>query len=85
MTGFCNEEEAGVGFADKAKWLLEDELKKLPTQPEGFHDQTLSPYDFMPPIRTFSLTSESVANGDSSSGTAATKTRRARTGRGRRH
>jgi len=31
-TGFCNEEEAGVGFADKAKWLLEDELKKLPTQ-----------------------------------------------------
>ncbi|GAA1908804.1 type 1 glutamine amidotransferase domain-containing protein [Streptantibioticus ferralitis] len=32
VTGFCNEEEAGVGFADKAKWLLEDELKKLPTQ-----------------------------------------------------
>jgi putative intracellular protease/amidase len=32
LTGFCNEEEAGVGFADKAKWLLEDELKKLPTQ-----------------------------------------------------
>ncbi|MCC5476452.1 type 1 glutamine amidotransferase domain-containing protein [Streptomyces barringtoniae] len=31
VTGFCNEEEAGVGFADKAKWLLEDELKKLPT------------------------------------------------------
>ena len=31
-TGFCNEEEAGVGFAGKAKWLLEDELKKLPTQ-----------------------------------------------------
>ncbi|MEU7640130.1 type 1 glutamine amidotransferase domain-containing protein [Streptomyces sp. NPDC039016] len=31
LTGFCNEEEAGVGFADKAKWLLEDELKKLPT------------------------------------------------------
>ncbi|MFJ1562238.1 type 1 glutamine amidotransferase domain-containing protein [Streptomyces mirabilis] len=32
VTGFCNEEETGVGFADKAKWLLEDELKKLPTQ-----------------------------------------------------
>ncbi|MFF3141840.1 type 1 glutamine amidotransferase domain-containing protein [Streptomyces sp. NPDC057927] len=32
VTGFCNEEEAGVGLADKAKWLLEDELKKLPTQ-----------------------------------------------------
>jgi putative intracellular protease/amidase len=32
VTGFCNEEEAGVGFAGKAKWLLEDELKKLPTQ-----------------------------------------------------
>ncbi|MFK0154819.1 type 1 glutamine amidotransferase domain-containing protein [Streptomyces sp. NPDC090499] len=32
LTGFCNEEEAGVGFADKAKWLLEDELKKLPTE-----------------------------------------------------
>ncbi|MFE3163123.1 type 1 glutamine amidotransferase domain-containing protein [Streptomyces sp. NPDC059224] len=31
LTGFCNEEEAGVGLADKAKWLLEDELKKLPT------------------------------------------------------
>ncbi|MEU9318670.1 type 1 glutamine amidotransferase domain-containing protein [Streptomyces sp. NPDC048295] len=30
MTGFCNEEEEGVGFAGKAKWLLEDELKKLP-------------------------------------------------------
>ncbi|MGW7528725.1 type 1 glutamine amidotransferase domain-containing protein [Streptomyces sp. NPDC054783] len=32
LTGFCNEEEEGVGFADKAKWLLEDALKKLPTQ-----------------------------------------------------
>ncbi|MBU3869174.1 type 1 glutamine amidotransferase domain-containing protein [Streptomyces sp. 4503] len=32
LTGFCNEEEAGVGLADKAKWLLEDELKTLPTQ-----------------------------------------------------
>ena len=32
VTEFCNEEEAGVGFADRAKWLLEDELKKLPTQ-----------------------------------------------------
>ncbi|MFE7357964.1 hypothetical protein ACFU8Q_33730 [Streptomyces sp. NPDC057543] len=32
VTGFCNEEEAGVVFADKAKWLLEDELKKLPPQ-----------------------------------------------------
>jgi len=32
VTGFSNEEEAGVGFADKAKWLLEDELRKLPTQ-----------------------------------------------------
>ncbi|MFE5036377.1 type 1 glutamine amidotransferase domain-containing protein [Streptomyces sp. NPDC056683] len=32
LTGFCNEEEAGVGFADRAKWLLEDELKKLPTE-----------------------------------------------------
>ncbi|MET7289299.1 type 1 glutamine amidotransferase domain-containing protein [Streptomyces sp. NPDC005573] len=31
VAGFTNEEEAGVGFADKAKWLLEDELKKLPT------------------------------------------------------
>nr|WP_161561346.1 type 1 glutamine amidotransferase domain-containing protein [Streptomyces antimycoticus] len=32
LTGFCNEEEAGVGLADRAKWLLEDELKTLPTQ-----------------------------------------------------
>ncbi|MFI2765164.1 type 1 glutamine amidotransferase domain-containing protein [Streptomyces echinatus] len=32
MTGFCNEEEEGVGFAKDAKWLLEDELKKLPTK-----------------------------------------------------
>jgi putative intracellular protease/amidase len=32
LTGFCNEEEASMGFADRAKWLLEDELKKLPTQ-----------------------------------------------------
>ncbi|MFJ9345414.1 type 1 glutamine amidotransferase domain-containing protein [Streptomyces sp. NPDC101237] len=32
LTGFCNEEEAGVGFADRAKWLLEDELRKLPTE-----------------------------------------------------
>jgi len=32
VTGFCNDEEASVGLADKAKWLLEDELKKLPTQ-----------------------------------------------------
>ncbi|MGW7386524.1 type 1 glutamine amidotransferase domain-containing protein [Streptomyces sp. NPDC054794] len=32
VAGFCNEEEAGVGFADKAKWLLEDELRKLPTE-----------------------------------------------------
>ena len=31
VAGFTNEEEAGVGFADKAKWLLEDELRKLPT------------------------------------------------------
>lgn len=31
VAGFSNEEEAGVGFADRAKWLLEDELKKLPT------------------------------------------------------
>ncbi|WP_275467024.1 type 1 glutamine amidotransferase domain-containing protein [Streptomyces noursei] len=31
VTGFCNEEEEGVGFAKDAKWLLEDELKKLPT------------------------------------------------------
>lgn len=31
LTGFTNEEEAGVGFADEAKWLLEDELRKLPT------------------------------------------------------
>ncbi|MFD8723562.1 type 1 glutamine amidotransferase domain-containing protein [Streptomyces sp. NPDC013157] len=30
VAGFSNEEEAGVGFADEAKWLLEDELKKLP-------------------------------------------------------
>ena len=32
LTGFTNEEEAGVGFRDRAKWLLEDELRKLPTQ-----------------------------------------------------
>ena len=32
VTGFCNDEEVAVGFADKAKWLLEDELKGLPTQ-----------------------------------------------------
>ncbi|GIG01167.1 type 1 glutamine amidotransferase domain-containing protein [Catellatospora citrea] len=32
VAGFTNEEEAGVGFADLAKWLLEDELKKLPTE-----------------------------------------------------
>ena len=32
VTGFCNEEETDFGFGDKAKWLLEDELKKLPTQ-----------------------------------------------------
>ncbi|MGW3341155.1 type 1 glutamine amidotransferase domain-containing protein [Streptomyces sp. NPDC001009] len=32
VAGFSNEEEAGVGFAEKAKWLLEDELKKLPTE-----------------------------------------------------
>jgi putative intracellular protease/amidase len=31
VAGFSNEEETGVGFADKAKWLLEDELRKLPT------------------------------------------------------
>ncbi|WP_191839285.1 type 1 glutamine amidotransferase domain-containing protein [Catellatospora chokoriensis] len=31
LTGFTNDEEAGVGLADKAKWLLEDELRKLPT------------------------------------------------------
>ncbi|AWW43660.1 MULTISPECIES: type 1 glutamine amidotransferase domain-containing protein [Streptomyces] len=31
LTGFTNDEEAGVGFADEAKWLLEDELRKLPT------------------------------------------------------
>jgi len=27
VTGFTNEEEAAVGLADKAQWLLEDELK----------------------------------------------------------
>ncbi|MFC4508528.1 MULTISPECIES: type 1 glutamine amidotransferase domain-containing protein [Streptomyces] len=27
VTGFTNEEEEGVGLADKAPWLLEDELK----------------------------------------------------------
>lgn len=32
ITGFSNDEEAAVGFANKAKWLLEDELKKLPTE-----------------------------------------------------
>ncbi|MYZ07752.1 type 1 glutamine amidotransferase domain-containing protein [Streptomyces sp. SID2999] len=32
VAGFTNDEEAGVGFADRAKWLLEDELKKLPTE-----------------------------------------------------
>ncbi|MGW0765776.1 type 1 glutamine amidotransferase domain-containing protein [Streptomyces sp. NPDC002676] len=31
VTGFSNEEEAGVGFADKAKWLMEDEVRALPT------------------------------------------------------
>lgn len=28
VTGFTNEEEAAVGLADKAQWLLEDELKE---------------------------------------------------------
>ena len=32
VTGFTNDEEAGVGFADKAKWLMEDEVRKLPTE-----------------------------------------------------
>jgi len=31
VTGFTNDEEAAVGFADKAKWLMEDEVRKLPT------------------------------------------------------
>ncbi|MFG2882596.1 type 1 glutamine amidotransferase domain-containing protein [Streptomyces sp. NPDC048297] len=31
VTGFSNEEEEGVGFADKAKWLMEDEVRALPT------------------------------------------------------
>ena len=31
VTGFSNDEEAAVGFADKAKWLMEDEVRKLPT------------------------------------------------------
>jgi putative intracellular protease/amidase len=28
VTGFTNDEEAGVGLADRAQWLLEDELKE---------------------------------------------------------
>ncbi|MEU9315066.1 type 1 glutamine amidotransferase domain-containing protein [Streptomyces sp. NPDC048295] len=32
VTGFCNEEEGGVGFTEDARWPLEDELKKLPTK-----------------------------------------------------
>src|SRR5262245_54379067 len=38
VAGFCNEEEAGIGkhagidFVGRAKWLLEDELRKLPTR-----------------------------------------------------
>ncbi|WP_224276181.1 type 1 glutamine amidotransferase domain-containing protein [Streptomyces sp. LS1784] len=31
VTGFTNDEEAGVGFADKAKWLMEDEVRNLST------------------------------------------------------
>jgi len=31
VTGFTNDEEAAVGFADKAKWLMEDEVRALPT------------------------------------------------------
>ncbi|MFJ5282128.1 type 1 glutamine amidotransferase domain-containing protein [Streptomyces parvulus] len=31
VAGFTNDEEEGVGFASKAKWLLEDELRALPT------------------------------------------------------
>ncbi|MFD5570024.1 type 1 glutamine amidotransferase domain-containing protein [Streptomyces cadmiisoli] len=31
LTGFTNDEEAGVGFAPDAKWLLEDELRALRT------------------------------------------------------
>ena len=48
VTGFTNEEEAGVGFADRAKWLLEDELKRFtqyskvaPWQPYTVVDRTL--------------------------------------------
>ena len=29
ITGFTDEEEAAVGLASKAKWLMEDEVKKL--------------------------------------------------------
>lgn len=31
VTGFSNEEEEGVGFASKAKWLMEDAVRGLPT------------------------------------------------------
>lgn len=66
VTGFCNEEEAGVGFADKAKWLLEDELKKLPTQysrgPPGNRTQSwtaTSSRGRTPPLRALSPRSSS--------------------------
>jgi putative intracellular protease/amidase len=42
VTGFSNDEEAAVGFAEKAKWLLEDELKKLPT--DYSHVSVWQPY-----------------------------------------
>ena len=29
VTGFTNDEEEAVGLASKAKWLMEDEVKKL--------------------------------------------------------
>ena len=31
VTGFTNDEEAAVGFADKAEWLMEDRVRDLPT------------------------------------------------------
>ncbi|KQO05400.1 thiamine biosynthesis protein ThiJ [Agreia sp. Leaf244] len=30
VTGFSNDEEADVGFAEKAKWLMEDKARELP-------------------------------------------------------
>src|SRR5215469_345459 len=42
ITGFTNDEEDAVGLASKAKWLLEDEVKKLGV--EFSHGPVWQPY-----------------------------------------